>query len=285
MRRRTRRQAPFGILIAQLLHPRKGLVFQMDIATILGVVTGFSLMIAAIMMGGGIDWFINIPSIMIVFGGTFGVTLINFPLNSVIGVMGILRNAIFHKETSPTDLIKNLVEFSRVARREGILALQSLIKQVNDPFLVKGINLAIDGLEPQVIGDIMEIELEQLENRHKYGAEVFTAMGTFAPAMGMLGTLIGLVQMLMQMDDPSSIGPAMAVALLTTFYGVVLANLVCLPVAGKLKNRSSQEILLKQLMTEGIKAIQSGDNPRIVEQKLLAFIEPKKRFTMTPEGK
>lgn len=255
----------------------------MDIATILGVVTGFSLMLAAIAMGGGIDWFVNVPSLMIVVGGTVACTLINYPLGSVLGVMGVLKNAIFHKESSPTEMIKNLIEFSRVARREGILALQSLIKQVNDPFLVKGINLAIDGLEPQVIGDIMDIEVEQLESRHKYGAEVFAAMGAFSPAMGMMGTLIGLVQMLMQMDDPASIGPAMAVALLTTFYGVVIANLVCLPIAGKLKTRSTQEILLKNLMTEGIKAIQSGDNPRIVEQKLLAFIEPKQRGEIAQE--
>lgn len=249
----------------------------MDIATILGIISGFSLVFAAIAMGGGIEWFINIPSMMIVFGGTFGVTLINYPLKSILGVMGVLKNALFHKETSVAEIIKNLVEFSRVARREGILALQTLITQVNDPFLVKGINLAIDGLEPQVIGNILEIEIEKLEIRHKLGAEVFTTMGTFAPAMGMLGTLIGLVQMLMQMDDPKKIGPAMAVAIITTFYGVIIAYMICLPVAGKLKTRSSQEILIKQLMIEGIKAIQSGDNPRIVEQKLLAFIEPKKR--------
>ncbi len=244
----------------------------MDIATIVGMLLGFGLMLAAILMGGGLMWFINYPSIMIVFGGTIGVTLINFPLGSVLGVMGVLKNAVFTKETSSTEIIKKLVEFSRVARREGILALQSLTKQVDDEFLVKGINLAIDGLEPQIIGDIMDIEIEQLESRHKLGAEIFTAMGTYAPAMGMMGTLIGLVQMLQQMDDPSSIGPAMAVALLTTFYGVVLANLICNPVAGKLKTRSTQEILVKQLMTEGIKSIQSGDNPRIVEQKLTAFV-------------
>lgn len=249
----------------------------MDIATILGVVCGFTLVFAAIAMGGGIGWFIDIPSMMIVFGGTLGVTLINYPIKSILGVLGVLKNALFHQETSAADIIKNLVEFSRVARREGILALQSLIRHVNDPFLVKGVNLAIDGLEPQVIGDILEIELEKLEIRHKLGAEVFTTMGTFAPAMGMLGTLIGLVQMLMQMNDPSKIGPAMAVALITTFYGVVIAYMICLPIAGKLKTRSIQEILIKQLMIEGIKAIQSGDNPRIVEQKLLAFIEPSMR--------
>ncbi len=249
----------------------------MDIATILGVITGFSLMLAAIALGGGIDWFINIPSVMIVFGGTIGVTFINYPLGSVLGVMGVLKNALFYKDMPTVDVIKNLVEFSRVARREGILALQSLTKNLDDPFLVKGINLAIDGLEPHIIEDILDTEIDRIEQRHKYGAEVFTTMGTFAPAMGMLGTLIGLVQMLMQMDDPSKIGPAMAVALLTTFYGVLLANLIFLPIAGKLRTRSNEEILLKQLAAEGIKAIQSGDNPRIVEQKLLAFIEPKKR--------
>jgi len=255
----------------------------MDIATILGIISGFSLVFAAIALGGGISWFINIPSLMIVLGGTIGVTLINYPLKSVFGVMGVLKNALFHQEASATEIIKSLVEFSRVARREGILALQSLIRQVNDPFLVKGVNLAIDGLEPQVIGDILEIELEKLEIRHKLGAEVFTTMGTFAPAMGMMGTLIGLVQMLMQISDPSKIGPAMAVAIITTFYGVVIAYMICLPIAGKLKTRSTQEILIKQLMIEGIKAIQSGDNPRIVEQKLIAFIEPKKRHEASIE--
>lgn len=257
----------------------------MDIATIVGVITGFGLMFAAILMGGGLTWFVNYPSLMIVVGGTIGVTLINYPLGPVLGVIGVLKNAFFHKETSTADIIKNLVEFSRVARREGILALQSLTKDLDEPFLVKGINLAIDGLEPQVIGDILDTEVEQLENRHKFGAEVFTTMGTFAPAMGMMGTLIGLVQMLQQMDDPSKIGPAMAVALLTTFYGVIIANLICLPIAGKLKTRSSQEILAKQLMTEGIKSIQSGDNPRIVEQKLMAFIEPKRRSDLSSEAK
>jgi len=256
----------------------------MDIATILGVITGFSLMIAAILLGGGLVWFINVPSLMIVVGGTIGVTLINYPLGTVLGVMGVLKNALFHKEIATAESIKRLVEFSRVARREGILALQSLTKDMQDPFLVKGINLAIDGLEPQVIGDILDIEVENLENRHKFGAEVFTSMGTYAPAMGMMGTLIGLVQMLMQMDDPASIGPAMAVALLTTFYGVVIANLICLPIAGKLKTRSTQEILVKNLMAEGIKSIQSGDNPRIVEQKLIAFIDPKTREMASTEG-
>jgi len=249
----------------------------MDLGTIIGIITGFGLMFAAILVGGGALWFIDYPSLMIVVGGTAGCTLINYPLRSILGVLSILRNALFHQEAATADVIHRLVEFSRVARREGILALQPLIKEVNEPFLVKGINLAIDGLEPQVIGDILDTEIEQLENRHRFGADVFASMATFAPALGMLGTLIGLIKMLQQMNDPSKIGPAMALALLTTFYGVIIAYMVCMPIAGKLRMRSMQELLAKQLMIEGIKAIQSGDNPRIVEQKLLAFVEPKKR--------
>jgi len=258
----------------------------MDIATIIGAVTGFGLVLIAIFMGGGFMWFVNVPSLMIVVGGTIGITLMNYPLNVMLSVMGVAKNCFFYKSGSSAEVIKKLVEFSRVARREGILALESLTKDIDEPFLVKGMNLAFDGLEPQVIGDILDIEIEHLENRHKFGSEIFSTMATFAPAMGMMGTLIGLVQMLQQMDNPSSIGPAMAVALLTTFYGVVLANLICLPFAGKLKARSGEEVLLKTLMAEGIKAIQSGDSPRIVKQKLLAFIEPKKRAAvLAGEGK
>jgi chemotaxis protein MotA len=256
----------------------------MDIATIIVAVTGFGLLLIAIFMGGGFMWFVNVPSLMIVVGGTIGVTLMNYPFSVMLSVMGVAKNCFFHKSGSSSEVIRNLVEFSRVSRREGILSLQSYTKNLDEPFLVKGINLAIDGLEPQVISDIMDIEIEQLENRHKFGSEIFSTMATFAPAMGMMGTLIGLVQMLQQMDDPSSIGPAMAVALLTTFYGVVLANLICLPFAGKLKARSGEEVLKKTLIAEGIKAIQSGENPRIVEQKLVAFIEPKKRPAVLEKG-
>jgi len=255
----------------------------LDIATIIGAVTGFGLVLIAIFMGGGFMWFVNVPSLMIVVGGTIGITLMNYPLSAMLSVMGVAKNCFFHKSESSAEVIKKLVEFSRVARREGILALESLTKDLDESFLIKGINLAVDGLEPQVIGDILDIEIEQLENRHRFGSEIFTTMATFAPAMGMMGTLIGLVQMLQQMDNPSSIGPAMAVALLTTFYGVVFANLICLPLAGKLKARSGQEVLQKTLIAEGIKAIQSGDNPRIVKHKLVAFMEPKKRAAVLSE--
>jgi chemotaxis protein MotA len=166
---------------------------------------------------------------------------------------------------------------AKVARREGILALEKKVKTMNEPFMSKGVELAVDGMEPDAIRGILENELIFTEERHKKGAEIFTVMGAFAPAMGMIGTLIGLVQMLMNMSDPKSIGPAMAVALITTFYGSVMANLIFLPVAGKLKVRREDEAKYKQLIVEGISSIQIGDNPRVVEQKLHTYLSPVER--------
>lgn len=249
----------------------------MDIATFLGMTAAFGLTLTAIFMGGGLGSFIDIPSMMIVVGGTIGATLINYPLKDMIGLAGVAKNAAFAKSESPDEIINKLVEFSQITRREGILALQSRVDELNDPFLKKGITLAIDGLEPDVISAILDTELDYIEERHGLGAEIFNTMGAFAPAFGMVGTLIGLVQMLSNMSDPKSIGPAMAVALITTFYGVILANIIFIPIAGKLKTRSKEEILIKQLVAEGIRSIQAGDNPRIVESKLHAFISPKIR--------
>lgn len=249
----------------------------MDIATIAGVVSAFGLVLVAIFMGGGLSLFINVPALMIVVGGTLGVTMINYPLKDVLGVMKVVRKALFSKTIAVKELIERFVGFANKTRREGILALESEIKTVQDDFLKKGVQLSIDGLEPQEIQDILETELDYVKNRHNLGAEVFTSMGTFAPAMGMIGTLIGLVQMLQSMDDPSSIGPAMAVALLTTFYGSIMANIMCMPVAGKLKTRSKEEMLTKEMTIQGILSLSNGDNPRVLEQKLLAFIPPNQR--------
>jgi chemotaxis protein MotA len=249
----------------------------MDISTIIGMAAAFGLTILAIGVGGGLAWFINMPSVLITLGGTIGATLINYPFKDMLRLMGVAKNAIFHKTHSPQAIMKQLVALAQVTRREGILALQSQTGRLKDPFLRKGIDLAIDGLEPEVISSILEREIEFIEERHRLGAEMFTTMGSFAPAFGMLGTLIGLVQMLMQMDDPKKIGPAMAVALITTFYGVILAYIIFLPIAGKLKARSQEEILIKQLIMEGIRSIQVGDNPRIVENKLHVFVSPKLR--------
>ena len=249
----------------------------MDIATILGVISAFGLVLIAIFMGGGIQLFINVPALMIVVGGTLGATMINYPLRDVFGVFNVVKKTLFTKNISINELIKRFVGFAKKSRKEGILALESEIKDVTDEFLKRGIQLSIDGLEPQEISDVLETEVDFIRSRHQMGAEIFTTMGTFSPALGMIGTLIGLVQMLQTLDDPGSIGPAMAVALLTTFYGSIMANIMCLPIAGKLRTRSKEEVLAKEMSIQGIISISNGDNPRILEQKLLAFIPPNQR--------
>jgi chemotaxis protein MotA len=249
----------------------------MDIATLLGVVSAFGLVLAAIFMGSGLGLFINIPALMIVVGGTIGVTMINYPLKEVFGVLKVVKNAFFARTSDPGELIERLMAFSAKSRKEGILSLENELAGMDEAFLKKGVQLSIDGLEPAEISNLMEVEMDFIKSRHQLGAEIFTTMGTYAPAMGMIGTLIGLVQMLQNMDDPSTIGPAMAVALLTTFYGSVLANIVCMPIAGKLRTRSKEEMLIKEMTVAGIISLSNGDNPRVLEQKLHAFVPPKQR--------
>lgn len=249
----------------------------MDIATLLGIVSAFGLVIMAITMGGGLSLFINPPSLMIVIGGTLGATMMNYPIKEVIGAVGVVKNVFLSRSIGLGDLIRQFVEFASKARREGILALESDAGEIDDDFLRKGVQLLVDGLEPHAIQEILDTEVDFVRERHQLGAEIFSTMGSFAPALGMIGTLIGLVQMLQSMDDPSSIGPAMAVALLTTFYGSVMANLVCIPIAGKLRTRSKEESLAKELIIQGVIGLTKGDNPRVLEQKLLVFMAPKMR--------
>ena len=250
----------------------------MDIATLVGILVSFCLVIISILVGGDGSWFVNAPSLMIVCGGTMGATLLAYPLKDVLSVFRVVKNVFMHKSQVVSELIPLITEFAKKARQEGILSFESELDNIEDPFLVQGIQMAIDGMESSAIEDVLTTEIIYLEERHRLGSEIFTTMGTFAPAVGMLGTIIGLVQMLMQMEDPSQIGAPMAVALLTTFYGTLLANLVFLPIAGKLKTRSRQEILVKQMVLQGVISIQSGDNHRIVEQKLKAFIAPRARL-------
>ena len=247
----------------------------MDIATVIGIIAGITLVLMAII--SNIVLFINFPSMLIVVGGTIGATLMNFPLGDVLGVLKTVKNAFLHKSKPPTDVIETIVGFATTARREGILALESRAEEADDPFLQKSVQLAVDGTAPELIKDILTTELAFLEERHSLGQGVFIAMGTFAPAFGMIGTLIGLIQMLSTMNDPSTIGAGMAVALLTTLYGAMIANMFCVPIAGKLKVRTRMEMLVKEVIIEGILSIQSGDNPRVVEQKLMAFVSPSMR--------
>jgi len=248
----------------------------MDIATLIGILGGFGLIIGAI-GGANIQFFISVPSVMIVVLGTTCGVMVNFPLKDVIGAIGVAKKTLLSKIANPADLVPMLVDFGKKARSDGILVLQNETGKISEPFILKGIQLAIDGMEPQAILKILENEIEYIKERHKSGYDVIVAFGTLAPAFGMIGTLVGLVLMLQNMSDPSSIGPAMSLALITTFYGAVLANLVFMPMAGKLKKLSSDEILVLELSLEAIVSIASGDNPRIIEQKLHGFLVPKLR--------
>jgi chemotaxis protein MotA len=250
----------------------------LDLATLIGIIIAGGLVLISILMGGSGAWFINYPSVMIVLGGTMGATLINYPMADVISMFKVTKHAFRHKTPNPLGLIPIMVEFAKKARREGILSFDQYIQSINDPFFRRGIQMAVDGLEADAIEEVLSTEIMWLEERHRMGAEIYSTMGSFAPAVGMLGTIIGLVQMLMQMKDPSAIGAPMAVALLTTFYGTLLANLLFLPIAGKLRVRSRQEILTKQMVLHGLLAIQAGDNHRIVAEKLKAFLSPAARL-------
>jgi chemotaxis protein MotA len=249
----------------------------LDISTVAGMILAFALMLWAIMSGGPLSIFIDMPSIAIVIGGTIGAVFVHYPFKEVFGAIGVAKKTILHKEASVNDLIVQLMEFSNKARKEGILSLQGMMEQISDDFLLKAVQMAVDGQEPDTLRHMLNTEISYIQERHGSGAAIFTALATYAPAMGMVGTLIGLVQMLQNMSDPNSIGPAMAVALLTTFYGAVIANVVCTPMTGKLKHRSASEVLLKTIIIEGMQSIMNGENPRIMEQKLHAFIAPKLR--------
>ncbi len=251
----------------------------MDIASIIGLVMAFGLVIGG--MGAFVVAFVDLPSLLIVVGGTIGVILVFFPLENLLGIGGVIRNVFFTKPRQTSTLIATIIDFAGRARREGLLSLQNVGNEVEDPFFVKGIGLVVDGIEETVIEEILGTEIDFIEDRHKKGADMFAAMGAISPAMGMIGTLIGLVIMLQNLQDTAAIGPAMAIALITTFYGAVMANLIFIPFSGKLRIRSADEVFLRRLTLEGILAIAAGNNPRVVEQKLNSYLAPKLRGSLT----
>ncbi len=249
----------------------------MDIATIIGLVAGVGLLLWAIMGKSDLGTFADSGSVAIVIGGACCATLVAFPIRNVLGVAKIIKNCFFAKSKDPSTLIADLVRYAEIARRDGILSLENVTGEIDDPFIVSGVQMAVDGTDPELIEQIMLNDLETIESRHDDGKKLFETMGRYAPAFGMIGTLVGLVIMLQNMADPNAIGPAMAVALLTTLYGAIVANLIALPLADKLALRSREEQMLKMIVIKGVMAIQSGDNPRIVEQKLKTFLPNKLR--------
>lgn len=249
----------------------------MDLATIIGLVLGYGLVLYAIASKPGAGFFVDVGSAMIVVGGTLGALLMSFPMENVKTLHATFMKFLIDKETGLAETIQTLVAIAEKARREGILAIEQGLEQVDDEFMKDGLRLAVDGTEPDVIKTIMEIELGSLEERHQAGAYVWMQIATYAPAFGMIGTLIGLIQMLQALDDPSKIGLGMATALLTTFYGAMIANLLGMPIASKLALRSKQEIARRTMVIEGILSIQNGDNPRLVSEKLKTFLPPVQR--------
>ncbi len=248
----------------------------MDIGTIIGIVSGWVLIIWAIITGGGAG-FINIPSIMITIGGALAATLIHFPLPKITATVGSLRKAFASTSHDYINLFQQISSLAVRARRDGLLALEEDIDRMVDPFMRKGFQMAVDGNTIDIIRSVLEEDINSMIQRHVTGQGIFKALGNYAPAFGMIGTLIGLVQMLRNMSDPSAIGSGMAVALITTLYGAMVANIVCLPLAGKLEQRTAEEVALKSMVVEGIIAIQEGNSPRIVEEKLRSFMPPKLR--------
>ncbi len=246
-----------------------------DLATLLGMVGAIGCIIGAIFFGGSVGMFVNVPGIIIVFGGTLAVTLMRFPLAHTLGAFKIAMKAFLHKPESASKLIDEGVELANVARKEGLLGLESV--EVNNSFLKKGIQLAIDGHEPEFVSRVLGKDINLTIERHDQGQGIFKAISDAAPAMGMIGTLIGLVQMMSNMDDPKALGPAMAVALLTTLYGAVLANAIAQPLGEKLALRSAEERMNKSLILETVGAIQEGLNPRVMEEMLKAYLPPKQR--------
>ena len=247
----------------------------MDIATLVGLLGSFGIVIAAIVTGGDPGVFINPPSLLIVIGGSIFVVLMKFTLGQFLGAGKVAAKAFMYKSLNPEDIIAETVELADAARKGGLLSLED--KTVSSDFMQRGIQLLVDGHDPEVVKALLKKEAKLTSDRHEFGASVFSAVGDVGPSMGMIGTLVGLVQMLSNMSDPKSIGPAMAVALLTTLYGAMLATMFALPVADKLNVRKNEEALNASLVIDGLLAIQAGQNPRVIEQMLKNYLPEKKR--------
>lgn len=256
----------------------------MDIAAIFGMIMGCIFLIIGIWWGGGsLYWFWDMSSVMITVGGSFCSMLVGNPMPKVLNLWKVAKIALTTQKYSPNELIITLVSFSEKARREGLLALEDDLDELEDPFLRKGIQLVVDGTDPELVRKILETEIEQMMARHDANKKMFDDWATYAPAFGMIGTLMGLVMMLVNLSDKSTIGPYLAIAIITTFYGAVLCYLIFMPIAGKLDLKTNEEALIKLIMIEGTLSIQSGDNPRIVKDKLVSFLTPAEREVITKE--
>ena len=258
----------------------------MDIATILGIVLGAVMVVFGIITSGGVSAmgnFIDPPSIVITIGGSLSSLLSSYTMPEVINNLKGLGVAFKDPKMDHGAVIRQIIDLSNVARKEGLLALEEVAGNLDDEFMKKGILLIVDGTEPELVRGILETELVNMDDRHKSMAGFYDTWATLGPAWGMIGTLVGLVNMLKKLDDFNTIGPNMATALLTTLYGSLIANWFCTPLANKMKNINSKEYQMKEIVIEGLLSIQAGENPRVIEEKLKSFLSPAVRKTVSPE--
>jgi len=252
----------------------------MDISSLLGYVLGLGLIVWSMAHGGGLSGlalFVHPAAAAVVCGGSMAAIMIHFPMSDVKNFVKVMLKIFLHKMPSPTEEIERIISYANLARRDGLLALESKLQEVKDPFFAKGVQLVIDGFSAETVKDILILEAEVEKQRHAVGKKMLEQFGTFAPAFGMVETLIGLVQMLSNLSDPSKIGAGMAGALVGTFYGAFLANLVFLPMAGKCDIRAKEEYQRRELVIEGIAAIQSGEKPQLIKERLKGFLPPVQR--------
>lgn len=261
-----------------------------DLATTLGLFCGALAIIIGMGLDsgkfnlGGLALFYDLPSVFITVGGSFFTILIAFPMRTVRKLPATLKNAFFNKHTSQSDIIEKFVDLSKRARKEGLLSLEDEIEGLDNEFLKSGIQMVVDGLEPETIREILELEITSMEKRHTEGVNLLKSWAGYGPAYGMIGTLIGLVQMLANLSDPGALGPGMAKAIITSFYGSVMANFIFGPLANKLELKTSEEADLMEMMLEGILSIQAGVNPRVIEDKLKTYLAPEDRLKLLKEN-
>lgn len=263
------------------------MVIIVDIASIAGLIVCIGLVLYGIINGAGVAAlgnFIDIPSIFITFGGAFCSVLILNTMKDYINGFKSFGLALKSTSVNLSEIINKIIDLSNVARKEGLLSLEEAAGELDDEFMKKGILLIVDGTDPELVRAIMETEMISIEGRHKKNIKFWEDVAAMGPAWGMIGTLIGLVNMLQDMNDPSAIGPAMSIALLTTLYGSMLANWIATPISGKLKVNHEAEMMVKEIMIEGLLSIQAGENPRVIEEKLKSFLAPKDRATAVEEG-
>lgn len=257
----------------------------MDLGTVIGLLLGMGLIVTSIALGGldKLVIFWDTASVLMVGGGAIASVMVAYPMKSVLKSFNYVKNAFFNRDTDPLTTIMQIVSLSETARREGLLSLENRMDEIDDPFLAGGIRMAVDGMSPEVVENIMNTEIDAVNGRHNYGRSIIANFGKYAPAFGMIGTLVGLVLMLADLD-PDKVGAGMAVALLTTLYGAVASNLCFLPIADKLGFLNDGEIRIMEITVKGVVAIQTGENPRVIKQKLLTYVSPNERPEEESEG-